>query len=304
VKKRWWIGFFTVLVTVFSATALPEALPGCSGMAAWGKERYLVSHDWKAGQPGPRLGLVKTSPDLSYQALECDWSSQGDAANDLESVAPVEGMQGHFLACESGYFQGKYGRLYWIQVEEGSPPRARVLAHYALPANLNQEIEGLATLRLDAERWLIFLGGRGGKSEEPGHLFWGVLDRATKTVSWPAEGVRGHEIHLPRRLGPFARTLSDMYVDEERRLWICSFSSPGKNGPNRSLIFQAGTLDKNVKEPFHRTVEAQPVWWVDGVKVEGLSPCSWPGYGPAYVTDDDALGGIWRAVPASPSLSY
>lgn len=280
----------------------PDGLPACSGLANWGPERYLVSHDLKAGENGPRFGLVHTQGRFTYQSIESDWRAVGEAANDLESLAPLAGSPGHFLTAESGYFRGQYGRIYQLEALEGPPARLKAVRKFALPKTLNQEIEGLATVRLGPDRWMVLLGGRGGRNEEPGRLYWGILENGA--INWPEKGLQGEEIHLPRRLGPFARTLSDMFVDDQHHLWVSSCSSPGHLGPNRSLIFQAGTLSDDLKQPFRRTVEAQPVWWVDGCKIEGLAHCPRPGYGPAYVTDDDDLGGLWRAVPANPSLSY
>lgn len=281
---------------------VPDGVPPCAGMIPWGPSRYLVAHDFKVGEDGNRLGLVSTNQRLAYQSLSVDWSKVGGEANDLESLAPLEGEPGNFLACESGYVKGQYGHLYWLSGQQDS---VTVESRYAMPTGLAQEIEGLATLRLEgSNRWMVLLGGRGGRSEEPGRLYWGILDRDKNAIEWPKEGLQGAEIHLPRRLGPFARTLSDMFLDEKHRLFVSSCSTPGRLGPNRSLVFLAGTIQENLKAPFHRATENQDVWWIDGCKIEGICPCDRPGYGPAYVTDDDELGGLWRALPASPSISY
>ena len=284
----------------------PDGIPPCSGMVRWGTHRYLVTHDLKQGESGFRFGLISSGNRLNYQGLECDWAQVGGESNDVESLAPLEGEPGLFLACESAYLKGQFGQLYLVRAEDGATPKIAVASHYPMPIGLLQEVEGLASLRLggDGQRWLVLLGGRGGRSEETGRLYWGVLDRQKNQMEWPKEGVQGVEIQLPRRLGPFARTLSDMYLDEKGNLYVSSCSTPGKLGPNRSLIFRAGTIQENLKAPFRRATENQEVWWIDGCKIEGICPCDRPGYGPAYVTDDDDLGGLWRAVPNSPSLSY
>jgi hypothetical protein len=286
------------LLSLLGWAEMPHGLPGCSGMAAWGPDNYIICRDFKVGETGERLGLVETGKGLTYRSIEIDWGEAGEA-NDLESVAPLQGQPDEFLAAESGYVDGKFGRIFHFSASAG---RFRCQHTYRLPEDLSQEIEGLATRKLSAERWMILIGGRRGKGGEPGRIFWGFLQNGQ--IDWPKAGRLGIELHTPRRLGPFARTLSDMYLDEQDRLYVASCSSPGKAGPNRSLIYHAGDLDPEANQPLHRASETQNIWWVDGVKIEGLAPCSRAGYGPAYASEDNDLGGIWRAVPASPSLSY
>src|SRR5262249_51237839 len=134
---------------------LSDTLPPCGGMAEAGKERYVIVQDLKANEPGERFGLVRTDDGAHYTAMETDWSAVGgELSNDLESICPLDGAPGHYLSSESGYFQGKYGRVYWLQIEND---KVKILSKFQLP-QLPQEIEGIATKRLDAERWLVLLG--------------------------------------------------------------------------------------------------------------------------------------------------
>lgn len=281
---------------------LSDPLPNCSGMANWGPDRYLVCHDYKEGEAGPRFGILHTQHQVRYAPVTTEWGP-GPEGNDLESICPLAGQPDQFLASESSYFHGRYGRLFWIRLQDGPAPTAALVKTFALPTQIDQDIEGLATLKMPNGNWMVLLGGRGGKEGESGRLFWGVLDSKGE-LQWNKEGLAGEELHLPRRLGPFARTLSDMFVDGYDQLIVSACTAPGPGAPTRSLIFQAGSLKPDLKHPFHRAADGQLVWWVDGCKIEGLAPCSRPGFGPAYVTDDDELGGIWRASPASPSLGY
>jgi len=264
-------------------------------MAAWGSERYLLVHDTKAGRSGPRLSRLLTRPAFRYDELTVDWSAVGGESSDLESIAPVQGAENQFVMAESSYYQGKYGRVFWLDATSSIQPV--LLGKFQLP-KLDQEIEGLATLQLDAHRWLLFLGGRGSRDGVvPGRLYWGVMEGAGCTVTWPEAGLKGVEISLPRPLGPHARTLSDMYIDEKGTLMLASCVDPGDEGPYRSLIYIGGHLKADIHNPYRPPDRKYGTWWVDGLKIEALAPPPRPGFGPAYATDDEDLQGIWRAVP-------
>ena len=285
--------FLSLIISAFAE--VPDGLPGCSGMAAWGPDRYVVCRDFKSGESGIRLALLETSPRVRYQALEVNWGKSGEA-NDLEAITPLQGKPNEFLAVEAEPVNGFYGRIFHLRWEEQA---FEVEATYDLPDNLGQEIEGLASRRLSDGHWMILLGGRRGKQGQPGRLFWADLKGGQ--LNWSDSGRIGVDLRTPRRLGPFARTVSDMYVDEQDSLYISCCSSPGKAGPNRSLIYRAGKINPQADPPLEFSEPGERLWWMDGVKIEGLAPCSRPGYGPAYITEDNDLGGIWRAVPLHPS---
>lgn len=292
--------FLALWTGVSSETLL---LPRLNGMAIWGDHRFVVVRDLKERESGERLALIRTRSGLSYQPVRVDWSSLSLPANDVEAISPLAGRPDEFLAAEAGYVSGRYGRLFWLALsEEGDQPRGRVLGTFALP-QLPQEVEGLATLALSADEWLVFFGGRGGNEGQPARIYWARLHSQTGLSTDPA-GMTGVQVPLPRRLGPFARTLSDMFVDEQGTLWAAAHSSTGPTGPYRSMIYEAGTLSTKGGSPYLLPGHGQKVWWVDGFRIKGLAPSGKKGFGPAFVTDEDTLGGIWRAVPASPSLNY
>lgn len=295
-KRVVWISLL-----VLAAWAEPGGLPASSGMAAWGPERYLLVHDTKEGNPAPRLGIIYANKGYRYAPVTVDWNQVGGESSDLEGITPVDGAPNQFLACESSYYKGKYGRVFWLDVHEGRPGYALALAKFQLP-KFEQEIEGIATRRLDDRRWLILLGGRGTRDGEvPGRIYWCTLDRSTFRPEWTPEGLQGEEIELPRRVGKHGRTLSDMFLDEKGALWVSACVDPSDDGPFRSLIYQAGVVRPQQKIPFVRPREASGVWWVDGCKIEALAPPPRPGFGPAYATDDESLGGVWRVLPPEPT---
>ena len=295
-RQLFWLSLLSA-----AALAQPSDFPASSGMAAWGSDRYLIVHDTKQGDAAPRLGVVHTQKGYRYSPLTVDWNLVEGESSDLEAIGPVEGAANQFLACESSYYKGKYGRVFWLDVHEGRPGYALALGKFQLP-KFEQEIEGIATRKLDDKHWLVLLGGRGTRDGEvPGRIYWCTLNRTTFAAEWTPEGLHGEEIQLPRRVGKHGRTLSDMYLDEQSMLWVSACVDPGNNGPFRSLIYQAGEVRPGEKIPFVRPREAFGVWWIEGCKVEALGPPPRPGFGPAYATDDEAMGGVWRVVPSDPT---
>jgi hypothetical protein len=95
------------------------------------------------------------------------------------------------------------------------------------------------------------------------------------------------------------RTCSDLFYQEEAdggsRLWIAATLDPGGVGPYHSLVYQARVAQHDLARPDGLTMRA--VWRVDGLKVEGLAAPLLPGAGLTMVTDEDSLGGVFRALP-------
>lgn len=273
-------------------------IPPVSGLLKLGPELYVTAHDIKEGRTETRLGVLRTQPGCRFAPLPVDWSKTGES-NDVESITLLEGRTDRLLACESGYYQGKFGRLFLLELDP-ERLRARSLASVPLP-ELSQEIEGLVSRRLGPERYLVVLGGRGGRTTgEPGRLYWGTLDLSAGRplrLECPPEGLVGEELQIPARLGPHTRTISDMFLDAESNLWVSACVDPSEEGPFRSLVYGAGKIHARERTPFERPREAATVWRIEGFKVEGLAAAPRPGFGPAFATDDEVLDGLWRALP-------
>lgn len=303
------------------AGAQPSAVPSCgggySGMAQLDSQTYVVVHDTKGYQEGARLGLIRINDGVPhYEALAIDdWKHEDGRSSDLESICAIPGQPGEFLAAESGYWEGKNGRIFHITVEGA---QARVL--HALPLPIladNREdhegdnFEGIACVPRAGGRILVILGERGGSERYPtGVLRWGNYDPATATITWTDRGKEGQRIAAPGVwVDPKAkRDISALHLDPRGALWAVATEDAGDAGPFRSVIYQVAMIAEDPDRPLRIVENGVVEWVVDGLKVEALSGP--PGTSEqsflSYGTEDEDLGGIWRSLyPAlrSPSLS-
>ena len=293
---------------------LSSAPVSYSGMALIEPDRYLVVHDAKGREQQPRLGIISimASRGAVYATLEIsDWKSPDGPGNDLESACSLSDHPREFLIAESGYWETKYGRVFHIRV---SGATAEVVRTYKLPliadntrAKAGDNFEGLACIKQADGRYLLVLGERGGSDLYPsGLLRWGWFDPPTATIAWAESGQASLPVTAP---GPWPagtnkRDIADLYVDPHGVLWAVATADHGDNGPFRSVIFRLGTVTPGRAAPVQ--VDSSPIagWIIDGVKVEALAAPARavPGSVLAVGTDDENLGGVWRAVfpPVTP----
>ena len=312
-------GMFWMLLCMLVNWAAPalskeDPHPGYSGMAQLKQNKYVVVHDAKTEEDGPRLGIVKIRKDRTpkYEILEImDWKHEDGRSNDLESICALPGRSGEFLLAESGYRKQRFGRLFHIAVHKKS---ARVLSVLALPLvadntkrNNGDNFEGLACVSHQEGRVLVVLGERGGSKLYPsGVLRWGWFDSATGTLTWPDDGTKGKVITAPGQWlhGESKRDIGDLYFDNTGVLWAVATEDAGDAGPFRSVIYQVATILDNPKDPLQLIQDGRPFWILDGLKIEALSgPAGIPGEGPLSIgSEDENYGGVWR--PLYPALGY
>ncbi|MEC4672643.1 MAG: hypothetical protein VST68_00510 [Nitrospirota bacterium] len=298
--------FFLMMYWATPALSEGGKHPGFSGMAQIKHNKYVVVHDAKTDEKGPRLGIIKIRKDRApkYRSLEIeDWKHEDGRSNDLESICALPGRSGEFLMAESGYQKQHFGRLFHITVHKNT---ARVLSVLPLPLiadntkkKVGDNFEGLACESQHGNKVLVVLGERGGSVQYPsGVLRWGWFDLSTGSLAWPTEGKEGKVISAP---GPWVhadskRDISDLYIDHAGILWAVATEDPGDNGPYRSVIYQVATIHENQKDPLQLVQDGKPVWIIDGFKIEAISgPAGIPGEGPLSIgTEDEYFGGVWR----------
>ncbi|MDN5370741.1 MAG: hypothetical protein PWP74_2049 [Shewanella sp.] len=277
---------------------------GFSGMAQMDANSYLVVQDKKVDEPGSRLGVLQVKPDgvLNYTPLTIsDWKDQDGQSSDLESVCHLPGQTNEYLLAESGYWDGKFGRIFQVAV---SGDVAIVKQVYHVPKIVaggkgihGDNFEGMACIA-QGDSVLVVLGERGGnKRYKRGYLRLGVLDTAAGQLSWQQYADHPVEITAPKTDANKKRTISDLYLDKQGVIWAVATEDGGDQGPFRSVIYQAATVSgpaEQLKVTAVRYSKAQ--WIVDGFKVESLAgpaanvPNSYMSIG----TEDENYGGSWR----------
>ena len=150
-----------------------------SGMASLpGGRAFLTVLDTKTGPEPPwstRAGVLRVSDEgvLVYQPFAItDWGHGEELPNDLEACCPIPGRPGEYLMAESGYYKGRFGRIFHIRlaaVEGSALYTGKVLGHFKPDPKSEPEyttpgprqFEGIACLQ-QGERWVVILGRRGG----------------------------------------------------------------------------------------------------------------------------------------------
>ncbi|MGE4202393.1 MAG: hypothetical protein AB7J86_17215 [Vulcanimicrobiota bacterium] len=273
--------------------------PDYSGMAEMpGRFTYFVVHDTKAGVEPPwaaRVGVLRLSKDgkPNYQSLNItNWGPGQELPNDIECCCPLPGRAGEFLVAESGYYHGRFGRIFRLRVQRvpGSELYfGEVLGHFQFDqpgadgdTEDARQLEGIACIEQDGQ--LILVLGRRGGNGQPGELIWGPL--ALDPMRFGPTQVRALDLGDHR-----LRACSDLLWHRGELLCVASYD-PGNLGPFQSFVYSLGKRDWQV--------DPQRLWVLDGLKVEALAPCSLPGSELCVGTDDEDYQGIWRPLGERP----
>ncbi len=330
-------GFGLCTITAFAALALTITpawaadFPGASGMAKLDDSHYLCVQDTKAHSDKARLAVLTVNSfyalseeaveavcqggqsqipvqdaelgvSMNYTSLPCDWPEAfGGRSSDLEAVHAINGRPGEYLATESGYWQGKFGRLFHLKVSgAGDNWTAQVLRAYQLP-HFEGEVEGLACQLQKDDSILVIFGVRGGTpAYAPGRLCWGSIRPGADppSLEMTPEGMVGTEINWAAfSNSPGERSISDLYLDEAGGLWVSGAEDNGNAGPFRSYVWLEGNVSHDPNYAISNYRNQQYYWRVEGFKIEAIAaPCT-SGSPLCFATDDEAYGGVWRPLP-------
>lgn len=276
-------------------TPSPAATPiGYSGMARIDQATFVVVHDTKARYAGARLGTLTVLPKKApaYTPVEVDWGP--DPANDLEAIYALPGRDREFLAMESGYHDGKFGRIFHLAVtgDANNGWRATVAGTIPLPADTD-DLEGLACVTSNTGL-LVLLGERGGSERNPrAKIRLCRLDLTAHRLELVGEQNLAPPTSITAgQTG--VRGCADLYIDERNQLWSVATQDLGDEGPFRSVVYQAGTVDPAAAEPLQILPETTAMWTLDGIKVEALSASAIENSALSIATDDESYDGIWR----------
>lgn len=288
--------------------ALGDPVPiGYSGMEQIDRDSYLVVQDKKVYEDGDRLGILKIrkgqSPTYSPVVVG-DWKHEDGRASDLESICSLSGKDDEYLLAESGYWEGKFGRIFHVKHRGAT---AEVLHVYHLPeikGNSEDDpdgdnFEGMACVR-DGGTFFVVIGERGGSNAyRNGVLRIGVLDYDKSSLSWDKYSRMAIDIAAPGtwECSCFKRSISDLHVDRDGVLWAVATEDKSDDGPFRSVIYRAALISiQNRDISVIPVSKKQASWVIEGFKVESLSgPTSAvTGSFMSFATEDEHYPGQWR----------
>lgn len=281
---------------------------GISGMAQIDPDSYLVVQDKKAYENGDRVGILKIKGGGMYELTPLkvsDWKHGDGQASDLESVCRIPGKSNEFLLAEAGYWEGKYGRIFQVEIKTNQLTVKNVFNIPKIVASKDggdgDNFEGMACLKKDDSIFVI-LGERGGSSlYKNGYLRIGILDYSNSQLSWNKYSNKPIEIHAPGSWynGESKRSISDLYLDERGIIWAVATEDAGDAGPFKSIIYKAALVSSKAGAfPLVSANSKKSTWVIDGFKIEALSgpstkvPNSYMSIG----TEDESYGGTWRSL--------
>ncbi|MEQ8961498.1 MAG: hypothetical protein RLP02_26830, partial [Coleofasciculus sp. C2-GNP5-27] len=229
-----------------------------------------------------RLAMITVIGEQAPEYLPINWSNQ-PLPVDLEALTAVPGQSPPtFMALTSS------GTVYHFRLN-GNPQNVSVLNVFNLP-NLPEgtNLEGFALQKIEDK--LLAVWAHRGNNEEPGVLYWGVLDLKTNeitledsarlTVPFPVDNVR----HI-----------SDIKVDSAGIVYITSAADNGNNGPFQSAVYVAGGLSlQDNRIVFNPTQALIPIYRLNYHKVEAIELVPGTAGGIILGTDDENMGSsVW-----------
>ena len=280
-----------------------------SGMAAFGHDRFLLVHDSKNNKVEihrPRLGVLildRANKSSNYREVLLqaqDWQGVGGMANDLEAVCRVPGARDEFLLMESGYYQGRFGRLLHVRLKRpGVEWQVDVLGALPLPQpdrqGLNFNFEALLCLRGADGTVQVVLGERGAGRQRLSRLLWNVVDlHRHRYVHRDRYEVIRENIEAPgwKEMSEKIRHIADLYVDDTGVLWAASAYDPDVDeGPFASVLYRAGTLQPGTPPKVIWNPDPRYQRHIGRYKIEALGPPLSSNCRISAGTDDEMFGG-------------
>lgn len=288
--------------------------PDFSDVTLVGENTFLVVSDYKIPiHPGPRVSLITVTEDETVQTPipVPDWKDDEGGPSDLEACCPIPGRPYEYLIAESGAFNGRFGRIFHVTLDESDEltPRLQVngvMRIYDRPLDEKQraysgnQVEGMACIQMDGKLILVY-GERGGESHsgnKTGTIIWGELDLDNYRFT------RQNESPLVETSLLGGRDCGSLQLipakDNSFSVIAVATNDPGEDGPFDSIIYEAGTLGKNESGTLSFTLRSEPkiLARLSGLKVEGLAlPAAIAPRSQFMIsTDDEAFGAVLRPV--------
>ena len=275
---------------------------------------YLAVHDELAHESGARISVLEVTAEQNVVVTPvrpATWKHGEGRSNDLEGVCAIPKHDGEFLLVEAGHYDGDFGRLFHVKVDiTKSTYQVEVLYAFDLPEfdskgeldPAGDEIEGIACATRSDGKTLVILGERGGSSVyTEGLLRWVVIDlTAPGVLQFSAAGFAGKTVDAPGRWSDPARNrdISALHLDSDNNLWAAASEDLGDSGPFKSIVYKVAEVSADDPDPIQIAGSFSVSHTVDGFKVESLAAPTTQAEGSVFAigTEDEAFGGVWRAL--------
>jgi hypothetical protein len=303
-----------LLLVGLGGTVAAESAPllNASALVRVGPDAFLVVSDAKNKGPDvedktPHLSILTIEEKgVTHVALPLTGLPHADRPSDLEAACALPGRDDEYLLAESGFYKGKFGRIFQVRVAPGATGWEARLLHTFVPCAApapdystpdEAQVEGMACVQT-GDGGLVLVLARRGKYPHPAKLVWGMLSGLDSRPAFTETGSSDLASN-PGALG--GRGAADLRLEPAGPdTWrVCSVATVdvGDYGPFRSLIYDAGQLTWNAATGMR--FQREPVgilWSLDGLKVEALAgPASRASQSVLSIgTDDEIYGAVWR----------
>jgi len=275
--------------------ARPKTLLNVSGMSWVAGDVFLAVHDIKnhgdkAAWPRFSLCTLASNEFDGIVRTELHPDFPGLPPGDLESICSIPGTS-DFLMVESGQEGASYSRIFHARLSDGN---LTVLGSVNWPVPI-VNVEASEVCRVGDQ--LYFLYAERSEGADSTAIHWAEL--GLQPVSFGAfESVVYRGVNP---VGPMARAIVALDIDEEGNLYTVSAYDPGTDdGPYRSTAWQIGKIGPRATGGAEIHLGPGVLLGVfDGFKAEAIAvrPTAGGGKEVFIGTDDEHNGGIIRILP-------
>ena len=274
-----------------------NTLPDISGLSWIEGNLFVAVHDAKnspAEKDLPRLTLVRVpaagTEGITFNHVDLEFPGADGASSDLESVCSFPGRK-DFLLVESGFYEGKYGRIFHANIENDS---VHIVSYIKWPFEVDN-VEATEICQVGDK--MIFLYAERAEGKPSTQLRWAEI--STSPLSFGEFQEKTYTAVDPK--GPGCRPIVALDVDENGFIYIASaFDSNKDDGPFRSAVWQIGRIYENpegtpgIELGLNKRIANLGKQKVESIAIRNSEADSIEIF---IGTDDENFGGVIRMLP-------